>query len=206
MMEVLAIITLILLLVAISVATHFLIKLRKAQVPLPVKKQPTWIQTTRYNRNLYELIFKLKDQLKADHICIARLHNGGYFNNEFPIRRFSAVMEAHNPDKTESMVDKYRDIHISKYPEVMHQLIFLKSYFCTDIQFCEDSKFKGDMIAMDYKSSFLFLIRQVDEERTPEAFIWINYQDVRQLTKEQRSDVWSKHNRILNYLNMTKEE
>lgn len=205
MTEALALITLVLLLIALSVAIYFLAKLRN-QKPQMEKKTPTWLQTTRHNRNLYELIFKLKDQLKADHICIARLHNGGYFNNEFPIRRFSAVMEAHNPDKTESMVDRYRDVHISKYPEVMHQLIFLKSYFCTDIQFCEDSKFKGDMANIGFESSFLFLIRQVDEERTPEAFVWINYQDSKQLTKEQQSEIWSKHNRILNYLNMTKEE
>lgn len=203
MTEVIAIIILVLLLIALSVAIYFLIKFRQ---PPQEKKQPTWLQTTRHNRNLYELIFKLKDQLKADHICIARLHNGGYFNNKFPIRRFSVVIEAHNPNKTESLVDKYRDIHISKFPEVMHQLIFLKTYFCTDIQFCEDSKFGKNMAAIGYQSSFLFLIRQVDEEQTPEAFIWINYQDVKRLTKEQQSDIWSKHNRILNHLNMTKEE
>lgn len=192
-----------LLIVIIRTAHILLINRKKPEAK--EKKPPTWIQTTRYNRSLYEALFKLREKFRVDHICIARLHNGGLFNNTLPVRRFSVIMEAHNPNRTKSLIDVYRDTHISKFPEVMHQLIFMKDFICNDIDYCEDNKFKDDVSKLGYKSSFLFLIRQVDEDRTPEAFIWLNFSYHREFTKEEQTEVWAAHNKILNLLNMTKE-
>lgn len=206
MVEIILISVLVLLIVVIIVGFVLFYKWFLNSYKPPIKKAPTWSQTTRYNRRLYEIIFKLRSELNADYVSIVRLHNGGFFNNEFPIRRFSVILEAHNPDKTESLMDKFKDAHISRYPDVMHNLIFLKSYTCSDLQFCEDIKFKKDMEKLGLNGNYLFLIRQIDEDRTPEAFLWIGYSECKYFTKEEAPLVWSYHNKILNLLNMVKEE
>lgn len=203
-MEIAIFISTILLIVTLASAILVLVKFRPKKEEAK-KKPPTWPQTARSNRRLYSLLFKMREDFKADHVCIARLHNGGYWGNELPVRKFTVWMESHNPDKTDSMMKTFRDVHISEYPEVMHQLIIRDKYSCTDMKWCEDKKFHKEMQSIGFNSLFLFLIRQVDVDGTPEAFLWINYNKEKQLTTENISDITAQHNTILGYLNMTKD-
>jgi len=166
-----------------------------------------WVKATRYNRKLYELIFEIKTKLKASNVFIARLHNGGYWNNEFPMQKFSIVTETYNPSLSKSMHDKFRDVFISKYPHAMHCLIFLGEYNVTNMEYCDDMKLKDDYKEFNIISTYMFLIKQINEERTPEAFIcvsFLNQGEPRVLSPEEKDMVKGEHNNILNFLNLSK--
>jgi hypothetical protein len=165
-----------------------------------------WTDTTKHNRDLYEMIFVLRETLHADDVFIARFHNQGCWNNELPIRRFSVVTESYIEGRTYQLQDTMRDVLLSKYPYAMQSLVLLGSYNCPDIIMSEDRKFKKDMVDFGVKSLYLFLIRQITPDKAPEGFIGITFTKERVLTKEEKDIVKGLHDDILGLLNMTRLE
>jgi hypothetical protein len=177
------------------------------RVSIPSKK-PTYInyplkKSIEYDLLLSRLLHKIKDELNATKIVVARFHNGGNFYNGLAMKKFSIYMETASANSTiPCMQDTYRDVLNTRYPEVFNHLVVWEDYICADIGDCIDINFKQDAKRCGFKSVNLFLIKQLNG--VEEGFVGINFNYTHVMTPEQRSIVTEEIPKILGMLNMTK--
>ena len=164
---------------------------------------PTILDAAIASRNIYQVLFELKQELHADNISLFRFHNGGHYKNRFDMIRFTCVSEVYTEGSTKPMQSDYVGTLIERYAEAMSGLMYLDEYYQSDIDFCPDIKFKIDAKRYGHKSIYLYLIRQLCGEG--EAFISVNFKNQTKMDSEMHMKVKAVHNIILNYLNMVKK-
>jgi len=155
-----------------------------------------------FNVQINRLIYKLKTELHADKVCIARFHNGGSFANGFDMKKFSITHETPLPHD-EPMMHHNQAILNSRYPDAFLHLVSLESYIVHDVELCTDPNFKSDMKRYGWASTMLFLIRQFDG--TDEGFIGINFKLTRVLTDEEYGKIKEVMPTLLGLINMTQK-
>ena len=169
-----------------------------------ITKKASVSDTAIESRNIYRLLFELALKIKANNIALFRFHNGGHYKNNFPMNKFTCIMEVRTGGLTKPMQDDYNGALVERYAESMSCLTYLDEYFVTDIEFCNDKKVQDDANKYGHKSIYLFLIRQLNGE--PEAFIGVNYYALTKMSNEDKTEVRMLHNKILNGLNMVKQK
>jgi len=169
----------------------------------PVKINFPLKQSIEYDLLLSRTLQKLKDELNATKVLVARFHNGGNFYNGLAMKKFSVYMETASSNSTiPCMQDTYRDVMNSRYPEVFSHLVVWGDYICSDIADCLDTNFKNDAVKCGFVSVNLFLIKQLNG--VEEGFVGINFRTGEVMTPEQRSKVTEAIPKILGMLNMSK--
>jgi hypothetical protein len=156
-----------------------------------------------FNVQINRLIYKLRTDLHADKICIARFHNGGSFNNGFDMKKFSITHETPLPCD-EPMMSHNQAILNSRYPDAFLHLVSLESYIVHNIDNCTDPNFKSDMKRYGWNSTMLFLIRQFDG--SDEGFVGINFKQTRVLTDEEYGKIEEIIPTLLGLVNMVNEK
>jgi len=169
------------------------------------RRQISFLDEARYNKKLDEIMFTLEHELHASTVFLARFHNNGYWSNGRCMKKFTVMLEKSNPTYPSLMQD-FRDVLCSRYPEAMDFLLFYHTYQQADLSICKDQNLKRDfMTKLGYSSLYLFLIEQANGEMTPEAFIGVLYKGSHVLSREHADLIKSKRFEILGLLNMTKK-
>ena len=168
------------------------------------KQAISFAEEARYNKQIDELLFTIFQKTGATNASIARLHNNGYWNNRMSMKKFTIITEKYQNGV--SIMRDYKDVLCSRYATAMDFLFYHNIYWESDISFCKDSNLKRDMDKCGFSSTYLFLIKQADGDRTEEAFIWLVFEKPAVLDKEQQAFVNSLRFKLLGLLNMTKKD
>jgi hypothetical protein len=160
-------------------------------------------QTIQYEKAIDKILMRIKLELNAFDVYVARFHNGGSFNNGTRMKKFSIPYGKASSTIRELVRWKFYDKFCSHWPDVIDQMLVMNEYCCSDIKDCNDLTFKKDMEYYDFKSCHLFLICQDDLSRSPEGFIAINFKESKVLTKEERDIVKNEIPRLLSLMNLT---
>lgn len=172
---------------------------------LHVDKQAiSFAEEARYNKQIDEILYSIFQKTGATNASIARLHNNGYWNNGASMKKFTVITEKFQNNI--SVMREYKDVLCSRYATAMDFLFYHNIYWETDMSLCKDSNLKRDMIKCGFSTTYLFLIKQADGERTEEAFIWLFFEKPHVLDKEQQAFVNSLRFKLLGLLNMTKKD
>jgi hypothetical protein len=154
-----------------------------------------------YGMVLQKIICKLKHDLNASRVIIARFHNGGNYVNGLPMKKFTVTHET--ASKGSFLMDKCFGIINSRYSQAFAQLATLEEYCIADRDDCPDLNYAKDMKFYEFNASYLFLLKQFDGKE--EGFIGINFAQTRVLSKEERDIVKYQLDRIMGLLNMDKK-
>jgi hypothetical protein len=176
-------------------------KLRKAGGS---HKPISFSDEARYNKKLDEIIFNIVQKTNASSVFIARLHNNGYWNNGRSMKKFTVILERYVPTAT-SVMQEYKDVLCSRYPEAMDFLFYQGYYTCSDLNLCKDRNLARDLQKHGFKSCYMFLINQANADKTEEAFIVVQFKEPSVLTVEQFDFVKTLRFDILGLLNMKKQ-
>jgi len=190
-----------LLVIALLFAIYFIYKLLHRvektdavrHVGLKVKKG------SLYSAVIDQILCKISIELGGAKVILARFHNGGYFSNGLAMEKFTVTNETPGGSK-EPLMDKCVAVLNSKYASSMLQLATCDYLCIADINDCEDKAFKRDMEFYGFKSTNLFLIRQLGDG-TDEGFIGVNFRDTHVMNAEERNRVTEKIPRLLNLVN-----
>ena len=155
-----------------------------------------------YNTEVQKIICRLKHDLSASKIIIARFHNGGTYVNGLPMKKFTVSHETAGYYGI-PMMDHFVSILNSRYPEAFAQLATLGEYYIYDSNDCPDLNFKRDMEKYCYKATYLFLMKQFDGKE--DGFIGVNFVHTKVMRKEERHKVIEQIPRIMGLLNMEKQ-
>jgi len=154
---------------------------------------------------LDELMFEMYEKVHASNLFIARLHNNGWWNNGRSMKKFTMVQEKVFP-MAPSIMQDYKDVLCSRYPEAMDYLFYHGMYTSPDLDLCKDRNLKTDFqVKYKFSSLYFFLIAQADGDRTEEAFIGVLFKEPRVLRVEEVDFIKSQRFKILGLLNMTKK-
>ena len=186
----------------IVVVLHKLIlKLNKA--PEKHEKAPSSLRKdSYYDAELQRILIRIKLELQACKITLARFHNGGCFANGLDMRKFTVTHETSGGSKY-PLMDKCISVLNSRYGIAFEQLAIRKEYVVHDIEDCNDSNFKRDMGEYGFKATYIFLIKQLDG--SDEGFVGVNFADTKVLTAEQRDVIKEQIPRIIDLVNMKEE-
>jgi hypothetical protein len=166
-------------------------------------KPISFAEEARYNKLLDEIIFEIKDKTGASNISLARLHNNGYWNNGRSMKKFTIVAEKYINGL--SIMRDNKDVLCSRYSEAMDFMFYHSFYDCVNIETCTDANLKRDMTKCGFKSTYMYLIKQADGDRSEEAFIFLNFERNVLLSEEQIQYVKDLRFKILGLLNMIKK-
>lgn len=157
-----------------------------------------------YEKAIDKKLIRLRLELNAADIYIARFHNGGTYNNGVRIKKFSIPYEKSSSAIKELVRWRNFDKFCSHWPDVMDNLLVMREYCITDMQDCSDLNFKRDMEFYNFKSCHLFLIEQLDLSHSPEGFLAVNFFETRVLEKDERDLILSEIPNLLSLINLTK--
>jgi hypothetical protein len=195
------------LLLGIAATGMFLFIRRLKTTTDRIVKEPPDVslrQANSFARAIDDILNVLRIELNCTDIYIARFHNGGSFANGERMKKFSVVYGKASMAQKELVRWTMYDKFTSHWPEVFDQLYAAGEYYCPELENSRDSNFKRDMQKFEFKSIYLYLITQPDVERTPEAFIAINYRDYHTPIshKEERDKVMGEVPKLLALMNL----
>ncbi len=161
-------------------------------------------QIISYEKAIDKILTRIRLELNAADVYIARFHNGGTYNNGVRIKKFSIPYEKSSSAIKELVRWRNFDKFCSHWPDVMDNLLVMREYCITDMQDCSDLNFKRDMEFYNFKSCHLFLIEQHDLSHSPEGFLAVNFFETRVLEKDERDLILSEIPNLLSLINLTK--
>jgi hypothetical protein len=178
-----------------------MIKLNK-QPDIPHKEQTSLRKDSYYNAELQRILIRIKLELQACKVTLARFHNGGCFANGLDMRKFTVTHETTGGSKV-PLMDKCVSVLNSRYGIAFEQLAIRREYVVYDVDDCNDTNFKRDMGEFGFKATYIFLIKQ--NSGIDEGFVGVNFSDSKILTPEQRDIVREQIPRIIDLVNMKEE-
>ena len=156
---------------------------------------------SHYNVEVQRIICRLKNELQATKIIIARFHNGGNYVNGLHMSKHSITFETEGGAYI-PMMDKCVSVFNSRYPIAFAHLASMEDYCISERDACGDSNFSRDMKEYDFQSTNLFMMKQFDGSE--EGFIGVNFRHTHVMDKEQRDKVKEQIPIIIGLLNMNK--
>jgi hypothetical protein len=194
-----AAITIIGVIFAILVLHRFAKKLEKQEEK---RHKITVKEECNHNVEVQKIICRIKIQLNATKVIIARFHNGGNYVNGLEMKKFSTTFETEGGTYI-PMMDKCVSVFNSRYPIAFSYLAAMGYYTVAERKDCEDGNFRNDMKEFDFQSTNLFLMKNFDG--LYEGFIGVNFRDSRVMDKEAREKVTDEIPQIVGLLNMDKK-
>jgi hypothetical protein len=186
----------------VLIVLYDLISRLKKTPPVTTKEPANLRKDSYYNAELQRILIRVKLELQACKVVLARFHNGGCFANGLDMRKFTVSHETAAGSKI-PLMDKCVGVLNSRYGIAFERLAIMKEYIINDIEDCSDQNFKRDMIEYGFKATYLFLIKQTNG--VDEGFIGINFSDTTVLTQEQREIVREQIPRIIDLVNMSED-
>jgi hypothetical protein len=158
-------------------------------------------EESHYNVEVQRIICRLKNELQATKIVIARFHDGGNYVNGLHMSKHSITFETEGGAYI-PMMDKCVGVFNSRYSLALAHLASMGDFCISERDACEDLNFSRDMKEYDLQSTNLFLMRQFDG--SDEGFIGVNFRHTHVMDKEHRDKVKEQIPIIIGLLNMEK--
>lgn len=166
--------------------------------------RPKLVDVAKYSMEIDKILYDFTNKMGATRAMVARFHNGGQFINNIQMDKFSVTNEISTCEHEHSISQRMQNILLSNYSSVMYELLFNNKYFKPDTKEC-DPDFRREMELDKIKSIYFFLIKDIDE--TPIGYISLSFHKTKkELSNDDISYIWSKHNPILNFLHYKNEE
>lgn len=133
---------------------------------------------------------QIKNDLSANGVYIAYLHNGDYYKNGLSIDKFTVVAEDYDIQIGISYISKYQTKIINYITYMYHRLLTDGRCYKINIPNLKmiDNVYKEDCLARNVLSTYSFLIK--DEDEKPIGFISLEYCYDFTFKKEYESCIW----------------
>ena len=133
---------------------------------------------------------QIKNDLNANGVYIAYLHNGDYYKNGMSIDKFTVVAEDYDTVIGISYISKYQFQIINYITYIYHRLLTDGRCYNINIPTLKmlDGVYKEDCIKRNVFSTYSFLIKDADER--PIGFISLEYCYEYNFKKEYESCIW----------------
>lgn len=195
------ILMLVVLIISISVLYKLLKQIGINTIVKPQKQIISLEKDAYCNAEVQRMLIRVKLELHACKVLLARFHNGGCYANGLDMKKHTVTHEtAGGTISNDSLMDKCVGVLNSRYGIGFEVLAATHQYVVSDSEDCLDSNFKADMGRHGFKSCYLFLIKQRDG--IDEGFIGVNFKETMVLTAEQRDIVLEQIPRLLDLINM----
>jgi len=204
-MKILELITEILFLLGGSVIVvilyTLLYKLTNSPITKAISKTTISLQKDSYcNAEVQRILIRLRLELGAAKVTLARFHNGGCFANGLDMKKFTVTHETSSSVSHPPMMDRCVGVMNSRYGIAFETLSSQHQYVVVDVEDCVDLNFKEDMKFYGFKACNLFLIKQKDG--MDEGILTVHFAFTRLLTPEERDICKDQIPRILDLINL----
>lgn len=181
------------------------INIKKSIESLRDKQDDTkWREENSYSLSIDTILDDIRIDLRCADVYLGRFHDGGTFVDGSHMRKFSITHEKIDELQQEMVRSYFYDKFRSHWATVFSDLYATKEFWCPRISETTHTVFKKDMSKFGFKTTFIYLITQVDQMKAPVGFIAVNWREehIVENAPEERDRVLSVIPQLLSLINL----